>query len=755
MGNNLVIVESPAKARTIKRILDGGYDVRASMGHVRDLPKSNLGVDVENGFEPTYVTLEDKQKVIGQLRKAAAKAEAIYLAADPDREGESICFHLKELLKPKAERFYRVVFHEITGAAVRRAFENPGQLDADKVEAQQARRILDRLVGYKISPLLWRKVQRGLSAGRVQSVALRLIVEREREIAEFVVEEYWTVTARLLGGNEPAFEAKVIERDGAKLELANEVEATAAVDELRDQRFRVAGVTVKPRRRNPPQPFITSTLQQEAYRRLGFPVAKTMRLAQRLYEGLQIGSEGPVGLITYMRTDSTRVAATAQASAADFIKGLFGSDYLPAKPPKPKKVKAAQEAHEAVRPTYVERTPESLEGALDPDLFKLYRLIWTRFVASRMAPARFEATSVDVEAGRYRLRANGSRLLFKGFLAVAGRDNDEDKLLPELREGEELKLLELTPTQNFTQPPPRYSEAGLVRELEERGIGRPSTYAAIISVIRSRDYVRKQKGRFHPTDLGVVVTELLEESFADLMDYGYTARMEQVLDRIEEGRENWVEALARFNEGFSAALAEAEEGMRNVRREAEPTDIDCDKCGAKMVIRWGRYGRFLSCSKYPDCKNAKPLNNNGPEDERLKELAEKVGERACDECGAPMVVRRGRYGYFLGCSKYPECKFTLQLNKDGTISKREPPRPIMACPQCGEGHVVARRSRRGRTFYGCDRYPKCKFAVWSEPLPEPCPECGSPYLLRKSSKKTGPVVACPNKDCSYSRPADE
>jgi DNA topoisomerase-1 len=698
MEKNLVIVESPAKARTINRILGEGYEVKASMGHVRDLPKNALGVDVEHGFAPTYVTLKDKQKVISELRKAAKAATAVFLAADPDREGESICYHLQELLSKEASSFFRVVMNEITTPAVKRAFENPGSLDINKVEAQQARRILDRLVGYQISPLLWRKVKTGLSAGRVQSVALRLIVEREREIQAFQSVEYWTIDADLLGRQEPSFTARVIERDRVKLELSDEGGATAAVAELEQQEFVVDKITVKPRKRNPAQPFITSTLQQEAFRRLGFSVARTMRAAQRLYEGIQLSGEGSVGLITYMRTDSTRVAGEAVQAARSVIGARFGSDYLPPAPPKPKKVKAAQEAHEAIRPTYVERTPESLEGVLEPELLKLYRLIWNRFVSSQMKAASFEATIVDVSAGRYRLRATGSRLLFDGFLAVYGRGNgdEEDKLLPSLREGEELKLLGLRPEQNFTQPPPRYSEASLVRELEERGIGRPSTYAAIISTIQSRDYVRRDKGRLLPTDLGLVVTELLEDNFSDLMDYEYTARMERVLDRIEDGQENWIRALENFNTEFDVALKTAAERMRNVKREVEQTDIECDKCGAAMVKRWGRYGRFLACSRYPECKNAKPLPDPAAQqkNEKLQGMAERIGPQVSDICGTPLALRSGRYGFFLGCSRYPKCKYTVPVKKDGTINWEKAKRDL--CAEKG-GAPEAQPKKRSKT----------------------------------------------------------
>ena len=693
MSKNLIIVESPTKARTIKRILGGDYEVMASMGHVRDLPKSKLGVDEENDFEPTYVTLKSKQKTVSGLKKAAAGVENIYLAADPDREGESICYHLTALLDDKGGRFYRVTFNEITTPAVKRAFENPTEIDMNKVEAQQARRILDRLVGYKISPLLWRKVKKGLSAGRVQSVALRLIADREREINEFQTEEYWKIAAELLGENEPSFTANLIERDGQKLELHNEEEATVAVRELEQQAYAVRSLTVKKRRRNPPQPFITSTLQQDAFRRLGFPVARTMRLAQKLYEGIPLPDKGQTALITYMRTDSTRVSSTAQQAAREFIAQNYGSDNVPARPPKPKKVKAAQEAHEAIRPTYVDKTPESLEGMMEKDLFKLYRLIWQRFVASQMAPAEFEVTTVDVEAGRYMLRASGTRMLFPGFTTVAGRrnENDEEKLLPQLREGESLKLLELTPTQNFTQPPPRYSEASLVRVLEEKGIGRPSTYATIISVIQNREYVRKEKGRLLPTDLGLIVTELLVENFSDLLDYDYTARMEEILDRIEEGKEKWTAALGRFNKGFTSDLEAAEEKMRNVRREVVPTDEVCEKCGSQMVIRWGRYGRFLACSSYPECKHSKPLPDAAADEkkQKLEKVAAALGEQVSDVCGTPLVLRSGRYGFFLGCSRYPECKYTVPVKKDGTIAWNRAKKKL--CAESGDSNDAENR----------------------------------------------------------------
>jgi DNA topoisomerase-1 len=699
MGKKLVIVESPAKARTINRILGGEYEVKASMGHVRDLPKNKLAVDIENDFAPTYEVLRDKKKVVSELKRAVKDAEAVYLAADPDREGESICFHLEQLLDGRSVPFFRVVFNEITTPAVKRAFEQPGAIDTRKVEAQQARRILDRLVGYQISPLLWRRVKTGLSAGRVQSVALRLIVDRENEIRAFVSEEFWKITARLLGRNEPPFIATLTKRDGEKLELRNSEETGAVADELRALPYRVKSIQIKPRKRNPPQPFITSTLQQEAFRRLKFSVKRTMALAQQLYEGVSLGEEGSVALITYMRTDSTRISTGAQQAVRDFISHRFGSDYLPAHPPKPKKVKAAQEAHEAIRPTRIERTPESLQGKIDPAQLRLYTLIWNRFVTSQMEAAVFQATTVDVEAGRYGLRATGNHLLFDGWLAVAGRPEDEEEaVLPALSEGEELKLLELTPAQFFTQPPPRFSEASLVRELEERGIGRPSTYAQIIGTILTRDYVRRDQGRLTPTDLGEVVTELLVDNFNDILDYDYTARMEGELDKIEDGEEEWVGALRRFNERFSKDLADAEEKMRNIRREVTPTDIKCDICGAGMVIRWGRFGKFLSCSRYPECKNAKPMPDSAAEarQREIEEMAAKIGAQVSDVCGTPLILRRGRFGLFLGCSRFPKCRYTVPVKKDGTISWEKAKKQF--CAEMGVGEPEKpKKTRRGKT----------------------------------------------------------
>lgn len=702
MAKNLVIVESPAKAKTINKILGRNYQVKASYGHVRDLPKSKLGVDVDNGFEPSYVTLRDKSKVIKELRDAAKKAEIVYLAADPDREGESICFHVAELLKKDNPVFKRVIFNEITKTAVLRAFENAGEVNFPKVEAQQARRILDRLVGYKLSPLLWRKVRRGLSAGRVQSVALKLIVERENEIRAFIVEEYWKLGANLLGSNEPAFAAQAHKYLGKNISITNQEEADAAVAYLNNQDFIIDSVAVKPRKRNSPPPFITSTLQQDAFSKLGFPVAKTMRVAQKLYEGLDLGSEGHAALITYMRTDSTRIADEAKDAANKFIKENFGEKFTGGIPVKRKATKGMQDAHEAIRPNYIEKTPESLRNYLDDDLFRLYELIWKRFIASQMAAALFEATTVDIKAGDYLFRSTGSRLLFKGFLSVLGMDKekDSDTLLPELNEGENLKLLGLDPTQHFTQPPARFSEAGLVKEMESRGIGRPSTYSSIISVIINRAYVERLEKRLQPTDLGEVVTDLLGENFHDLMDYEYTARMEEMLDAIEGGNENWVQALGKFNDSFSKDLEVAEEKMRNLKAEVEKTDEKCKLCGAEVVIKWGRFGKFKACSQYPECKFSSPLEGDGQEE------IEDNGPLGQDpETGKDIFLKKGPYGPYLQLGEaesvpaktksktktikpkrisIPKGKPVAEVTLEYALKMLSLPREVGECPETGK-----------------------------------------------------------------------
>ncbi len=801
MSKSLVIVESPAKAKTINKYLGKDYTVKASMGHVMDLPKKDLGVDLEDQFKPSYIIIPSKKSVIQELKGAAEKAEAVYLAADPDREGEAICAHLRELLESKKRKFYRVIFNEITRDAVREAFERPGEVNEQLVEAQQARRILDRLVGYQVSPLLWEKVRRGISAGRVQTVALRLIVEREREIQAFVKREYWTIAARVHGKNPPSFEARLVKLQGKDLEIPDQAAADGHVAALRAAIFTVESVETREKRKYPVPPFITSKLQQEAVRKLHFSAKKTMVLAQRLYEGVELGSEGSVGLITYMRTDSTRVAETAISAAREYIQKTYGEPYLPAEPVRYKSKKDAQDAHEAIRPTAVERTPQSVKAFLQADEFKLYKLIWQRFVASQMNPAVFDQTTIEIIAGDYLLRATGSIEKFNGFRAVyeegkddkADEEDEELKLrLPLVEKGERLTLEELLPGQHFTEPPPRYNEATLVKALEEKGIGRPSTYASILSVIQNRDYVEKVQNRFFPTELGMLVSDLLVKNFTDIFDVAYTARMEEELDEVEEGKLAWTQALDEFYDKFKRDLQRAEREMVDIKGEGIPTDVKCEKCGRPMVIRLGRNGRFLACTGYPECDGTRDLTP-----ELAAEYATgappppQVPDQICDKCGRPMAVKRSRFGYFLGCTGYPECKSTRKIiMKEGTATAVADQQLDEKCPVCGNnlvvkhgrygaftacgnypeckyvkretlgipcpekgcsGEIVVRKTKRGKTFYGCTRYPECKFTAWDKPVAEACPECGSPILLEKETKKSGLVRYCPNEACKYER----
>lgn len=774
MGKSLVIVESPAKARTINRYLGDAYEVKASMGHVRDLPKKGLAVDIEHDFEPTYKPISDKKKVISELRKSAKKADAVYIATDPDREGEAIGWHLLELLELDGTPVFRVSLEEITASGVRRAFEHPADLDRHKVDAQQARRILDRLVGYKLSPLLWDKVRRGISAGRVQSVALRLVVDREREIEAFEPEEYWSILARLEGDEPPVFEAELRSRDGDKIDKIPDAEVARAIlrglgagdaeltkdehddfEPLRSEgvEFSVASVEAKERKRRPKPPFTTSQLQQSAARRLRFSVRKTMTLAQQLYEGVEAGKDGSVGLITYMRTDSTRVSSESQKEAKKVISGVFGEQFASPKPRNYRSRKGAQEAHEAIRPTSVSRTPDQVKRFLDKDQYRLYELIWKRFVASQMKDALYDATTVDIDAvGRddghrvtYGLRATGSVLKFPGFLAAwsDADDPDRERQLPPLSDGQTLTCLALQPRQHFTQPPPRYSEASLVRELERNGIGRPSTYAEILSKLRNRDYVRVEKRRFHPTELGTIVVDLLVENFQRIMDVQYTAKVEDRLDLIEAGEEDWVGALQRFWNRFEKELGRAEEEMRNIKREEIETDETCEKCGQPMVIKWGRYGRFLACTGYPECKNTKQIRGGNVEEGEVEvDEPEPIGEQ-CPKCGKDLVRRIGRFGPFVGCSGFPDCRYI------------KPETTGVECPECGEGELVKKRTRKGRTFYGCDQFPKCKFATWNEPQDRPCPQCGNPYVEIRRRKKSADRLICPVKECDYSVEVEE
>jgi len=800
MAKALVIVESPAKAKTINKYLGRDYKVLASMGHVRDLPKSKLGVDVDDGFQPVYEAIPSRKKVLKELKDAAQKVSTIFVATDPDREGEAIGWHVAEELSglkgAKKRPIHRLMFNEITKKAVVEALAHPGDIDKKMVDAQQARRVLDRLVGYKISPLLWDKVRRGLSAGRVQSVSLKLVCDREAEIEAFKAEEYWYLFAKLAGPLPPEFTARLMKKGGSAIKVGTEAEAKAVVSALDGATWTVAAVTTKERKKNPVPPYITSKLQQASR----FPVKKTMMIAQQLYEGIELPGEGAVGLITYMRTDSTRVSNEALDEVRAFVGERFGADYLPAKPNTYRAKKDAQDAHEAIRPTSMAHEPEQVRPHLTPDQYYLYRLVWNRFVASQMTPATFDDTTVEIGANDYVFRAKGSVPKFAGWLAVYGSDTgenaaapgpdaaaaDEDEngaaVLPPLMEGQVVDLRELRSEQKFTQPPPRYSEATLVKALEENGIGRPSTYASIIGVLQAREYVNKIEGRFKPTALGrMLVTRLLSPSFDDILDPEYTAKMEEQLDEIESGKADYVSTLASFYEKFSKDLSAAKDQMPNLK-EGEPTDEVCEKCGSPMVTKAGRFGLFLACSAYPDCENTREL-------EKPEAGTEDIDE-TCENCGRPMVVKRGRFGPFLACSGYPECKTTRKLisTKQGVTAAKPDQVLDEKCPRCGAnlvvkhgrfgeftacsnypkckyvklkltgvkcpkdgGDLAERKSRRGKVFYGCSNYPDCDFTLWNRPVAETCPDCGAPFLVEKITKRHGRQLICNNETCSYTR----
>ncbi|RJQ44094.1 MAG: type I DNA topoisomerase [Nitrospiraceae bacterium] len=735
---SLLIVESPAKVKTISKFLGKDFVIKASIGHVKDLPKSDLGVDVDKDFAPTYVVIEGKEKVMKDLKKAAKTADMVFLGPDPDREGEAIAWHIAEELNGDSGKVYRVEFNEITEKAVTEAMKHPRKINMNLFDAQQARRVLDRLVGYKLSPLLWRKVRRGLSAGRVQSVALRLVVDREREIGAFQSEEYWSITATLEAQEPPQFEAKLIQIGDLKAEIKNGEQAQGILDDVQGKGFVVQKIEKKKRRRSPAPPFITSTLQQDASRKLRFTAKKTMMIAQQLYEGIELGEEGSTGLITYMRTDSVRTAAEAQKESREFITKQYGKDYVPDKPPVYKSKKAAQEAHEAIRPTSVYRTPSAVKKFLEPDQYKMYKLIWERFVASQMESAQLEQTSIDIRADKYIFRATGTVVIFQGFMTLytEATDNgkEEEGLLPQLSEGDALKTIAVTPKQHFTQPPPRFTEATLVKELEARGIGRPSTYATILSTIQDRKYTEKTEGKFKPTELGEVVSDLLVERFPELMDYNFTATMEDHLDRIEEGGYKWVDVVMDFYGPFDKDLKEAMESLGKVKPQDIPTDQTCEKCGRPMVIKWGRHGRFIACTGYPECKTTKPLENGESNGTQQSAEIQEIDEK-CPKCGSPMVIRTGRYGKFISCSKYPECKTTKALSIG------------VQCPEDG-GDIVEKRTKKGKIFYSCGNYPKCKFATWYKPVDKPCPKCGASILIEKRTKKEE-VLACLKKECGF------
>ncbi len=804
MAKTLVVVESPAKAKTINRYLGSDYTVVASMGHIRDLPKSKLGVDVDEGFTPAYEHIPARKKVIKELKAAAKGAGQIYVATDPDREGEAIGWHLAhELGKNKKTKVGRLRFNEITRQAVVAALDHVVDIDQRMVDAQQARRVLDRLVGYKLSPLLWDKVRRGLSAGRVQSVALKLVCDREAAIDVFESEEYWHILARLAGGVPPEFEVKLAKKGKSPIKIGREAEAKAVLADLDGATFTVTAVVTKERKKHAAPPFITSKLQQASR----FPVKRTMIVAQQLYEGIEIPGEGSVGLITYMRTDSTRVSEQAIADVRQHIETAFGPDFLPAKPNRFRAKKNAQDAHEAIRPTSMTYDPERVRTHLSKEQYYLYRLIWSRFVASQMPPATYDETTVDVGAGEYTLRAKGSIPKFSGWMSVYERDTDSEAapgpgsasreqadaddaavtgLLPPLVNGDRLELKTLKPEQKFTQPPPRFSEATLVKELEENGIGRPSTYASIIGTLQAREYVEKLEGRFKPTRLGRLVTDLLSRSFDDIIQVDYTRDMEDRLDKIESGDADYQGTLESFYRKFSIDLDKASTTMPNIKADGLPSDETCDKCGSKMIVKVGRFGMFLACSSYPECQNTRELET--------AESTTDEQDETCENCGRPMVVKRGRFGQFLACSGYPECKTTRKVITTAQgLAAAKPDQPLEEpCPKCGVnlvikhgrfgeftacsnypkcryvklksmgvpcprdgGDIVERKSRRGRVFYGCSKYPDCDFTVWNKPLPEPCPQCQAPFLLEKITKRWGRQVLCHNDDCDYVRNDEE
>jgi DNA topoisomerase-1 len=814
VAKNLLIVESPGKTRTLKKFLGSTYAVEASVGHIRDLVKKDMGIGPS--YEPHYEVIAGKREIVKKLRQAAKKADMVYLAPDPDREGEAIAWHIFEVLGKEPEAVRRVTFNEITRRAVLQAIEEPGEIDFKKVDAQQARRVLDRLMGFRLSPLLWEKVKQGLSAGRVQSVALKMVCDRQAEIEAFEPQEYWNIAAQLSSQPaaapspaSPTFTARLQRIDGKKAEVSNGEQAAAIVRDLETGRFVVQAVERKEAQQKPGAPFITSRLQQEAARRFGFSVKRTMALAQGLYEGREIGDRGLVGLITYMRTDSTRVSEEALAAARDLIAVTYGQDALPQEANRYASKKGAQDAHEAIRPTTFELPPDAVRDLLKADEWKLYKLIWDRFVASQMLPALFDVTQVDVASGRYVLRAAGRVQKRPGFLAVYRETPDEETagaapgapaangangsntaaeaadaaalpagaVLPPLAEGETLALQRVDSEQKFTQPPAQFSEATLVKALEENGIGRPSTYASILATLSVRDYVDKVEGRFRPTALGTLVNGMLQRGFHDILNEGYTAALEEQLDEIEDGHLDWRQAVASFDEKFSQDLETAGQQMPNVKREGVPLDETCPDCGSQLLMRFGRYGTFVGCSNYPTCKYTRDLEpagagsdgngtaaaaadgeTPGPAGSAQASGAQANGAPAggapaeeippCEECGRPMQLRRSRFGTFYGCTGYPECKGIRKIGP-----KAEPPKPTgVACPECGAAHhgeIEEKRSRRGKVFYSCNRYPDCKFALWNRPVPKPCPDCGAPFLLEKTTKRTGTRLVCQTEGCGH------
>ncbi len=745
MAKSLVVVESPAKATTINKILGKDFVVKSCMGHVRDLPPKELGVDVDKDFAPRYVTIRGKGKILTELKRAAASADTIYLATDPDREGEAIAWHVAAAISPKEADIKRILFNEITPKAVRESIGKSSDLDLDKVNAQQARRVLDRLVGYEISPLLWKVIHAGLSAGRVQSVALRLICERDDEISKFEPQEYWSIDVLLgheTGEAQVVFKSRVLQHKGEKVEIGNQETSDKIVADLKAATFHVKSVKRREQRRRPAAPFITSTLQQDAARKLRFTVKRTMAVAQQLYEGVDIGGGETVGLITYMRTDSVRISDDAITEVREQIGKQFGEEYVPKEPNVYKTRRGAQDAHEAIRATSAARTPEKMKQYLAPDQAKLYDIIWKRFVASQMEPQVLNITSVDIEAGEYTLRATGSSVKFPGFTALYTESKEEEEeeetgqVPPDLKEGESLELKELLPEQHFTKPPARFSEASLVKELEAKGIGRPSTYAQIISTLQDREYVEKMDNRyFEGTERGQTVNKFLVATFPNIFDVEFTAKMEDKLDRIEDGKEDWVESVRQFYGSWKGPLEDASARRKELKQSfQEETDVVCEECGKNMVVKWGRNGRFLACPGYPQCKNTKPLEED-------REPAET--DEVCEQCEKPMVVKTGRYGRFLACSGYPDCKNVKPFSLGIT------------CPECSKGDIVEKQSRKGKVFYGCNQYPSCKFASWDKPVAGPCSHCEAPILYEKASRGGTASLHCKVCDTRFEAPEAE
>jgi DNA topoisomerase I len=751
----LVIVESPSKAKTIQKYLGREYIVKASVGHIKDLPKSKLGVDPKKGFEPDYQVIPAKTKVIEELKKYAAQVPVLYLATDPDREGEAIAWHIQEELKAKGKKFHRVLFNAITKPSILEAIGNPQKLNSDKYHAQQARRVLDRLVGYKISPLLWDKVKRGISAGRVQSVALRLVVERDAEIKAFKPEEYWTVDGTFTKDGVDV-DARLFKVGGKDPELPNQASVDKLLADVKGVTWKISSIEQKERSRKPTAPFITSRLQQEAARKLGFSAKKTMTLAQHLYEGVDLGDMGQHGLITYMRTDSVRIEPGALESVRQYIGEKYGKASLPAEPNQYKSKKSAQDAHEAIRPTSLEFTPEKVQHFLDKDEFRLYQLIWNRFVASQMNPAIYDQTAVDIQASgksglSHVFRATGSVIKVPGFTAVymesadegsaaAASDESDDRALklPPIQEGDVIANKAYSPEQHFTQPPPRYTDASLIRDLEEKGIGRPSTYASILSNLQDREYVEKRDSRYYPSELGVVVTELLVASFPDILNSEFTAGMETQLDDIEEGNADWKKTLGKFWKPFEKTLELAKKNMKNVKRQEVPTDIKCEKCQHTMVIKWGKLGSFLACSNYPECKNTQDFKKD--DQGKIVIIPKEFTDKKCEKCANPMVIKTGKFGKFLACSDYPNCKFTAAITMG------------IDCPLCKDtlhGEMTQKQSRYRRIFYSCNKWPNCNFALWDKPLVKECPQCKFPLLTEKITKRAGLMHKCHKKECGF------